>query len=70
MHGARLTEETPMANQGSDEVHTNTGLPRELRLQLDDLRLARARRDGCRPPSVKALIVEALQALIGREKRR
>jgi hypothetical protein len=56
--------------QRDTEVHMNAGLPRDLRLRIDELRLARARRDGGRPPSVKTVMVEALEALIAREATR
>jgi hypothetical protein len=65
------TEEVGMANgKTTEEVHTNTGLPRELRLELDAVRLARARRNGGRPPPLKALVIEALEALVAQERRR
>lgn len=53
-----------------DELHMNLGLPRELRLRVDELRLGRARRDGGRQASLKQIITEALEELIARETRR
>lgn len=50
-----------------DEVTSNTAMPRTLRLALDEVRLARARRGRCRPPSLKELVVEALEAFVMRE---
>lgn len=56
-----------MSQVQEDEVTTNTTMPRSLRLKLDELRLVRARRGRCRPPSMKSLVVEALEAFVERE---
>ncbi len=56
-----------MVQVKKDEVHSNIGLPRNRRHKVDELRLVRARKGQCRPPSMKALVVEALEALVERE---
>jgi hypothetical protein len=56
--------------QNQDIVTTNTAMPRWLRLKLDELRLARARRGSCRPPTMSSLVVEALAEFVEREANR
>jgi hypothetical protein len=56
-----------MTHTAKDNVTTNIGMPRDLRLKLDEVRLNRARRGRCRPPSVKDLVKEALVAFVERE---
>lgn len=51
------------------EVHTNVGLPLELKLQAQEVALGRARATGDAPPSFKRLVAEALEALIAREAK-
>lgn len=46
-----------------DEVHSNTGIPRDLWLRTEELRLVRARRTGHRP-SLKSLVAEGLELLL------
>jgi hypothetical protein len=50
-----------------DTVTTSITLPRALRVQLDEVRLARARREGRLTPPFTQLVVEALRELIARE---
>jgi hypothetical protein len=56
-----------MTHATEDHVATNVSMPRTLRLKLDEVRLDRARRGRCRPPTVKDLVREALVALVERE---
>ncbi len=58
---------TPRKNSGSDEVATTIAVPRKVRVQLDEVRVARAHRDGGLCPPLKTVVVEALVALIQRE---
>ena len=64
---AVTTWESAMTHAKKDDVATNVGMPRDLRLKLDEVRLARARRGRCRPPTVKDLVREALVELVERE---
>jgi hypothetical protein len=48
---------------------TSITIPRDLRVRLDEVRLARARRTGQLSPPLKTLVVEALQALADAELR-
>lgn len=56
-----------MTHATEEDVATNVSMPRTLRLKLDEVRLDRARRGHCRPPTVKDLVREALVALVERE---
>jgi hypothetical protein len=56
----------PRSNVAS-EVATTIEMPRELRVQLDEVRVARARREGGLCPPLKRVVVEALQEFIARE---
>lgn len=58
-----------MTRTNRNVVTTNTSMPRVLRQKIDELRLARARRGRCRPPSMSALVVEALEAFVKREMK-
>ena len=51
-----------MKRKRKDTVTTNLSLPRELRYLLDEIALARARRDG-RKPHMNELVVEGIRAL-------
>lgn len=56
----------PKSN-AADQVATTIEMPRELRVQLDEVRIARARREGGLCPPLKRLVVEAIQEFITRE---
>jgi hypothetical protein len=51
------------------EVHTNVGVPLELKLMAHEYALRRARANGSSPPTFKKLVAEALEALIARESQ-
>jgi hypothetical protein len=51
-------------------VATTIEMPRELRIQLDEVRLTRARRTGGLCPPLKHIVIEALEALVSREATR
>lgn len=50
-----------------EQVATTIEMPRDLRVQLDEIRVARARREGSLCPPLKRLVVEAIQEFIARE---
>jgi hypothetical protein len=54
-------------NEKTDTVSTTIEIPRPLRVQLDELRVARAHRTGRLSPPLKAIVTEALEALVSRE---
>jgi hypothetical protein len=60
-------EENAMPQDPIDTVTTSITMPRRLRVQLDVLRVARAQREGRLSPSFKAVVLEALHALIATE---
>lgn len=58
-----------MARTNEREIHTNVGVPHELKLMAHEVALRRARASGSSPPTFKKLVVEALEALIAREAK-
>jgi hypothetical protein len=54
----------------TENVSTTIEMPRALRLKLDEVRLARAHREGGLCPNLKTVIVEALEALLAADVRR
>jgi hypothetical protein len=57
-----------MRTPGPTESYvTSFALPRDMRSRLDDLRLARAQRDGGAPPPLRSLILEGLEGLLAHE---
>jgi hypothetical protein len=60
-------EEVMTKTNAGDTVATTIEMPRDLRVQLDEVRLARAHRHGGLCPPLKIVVVEALQALVARE---
>jgi hypothetical protein len=53
----------------SDQVATTIEMSRALRVQLDEVRVARAHRLGGLCPPLKAVVIEALEELVAREMR-
>jgi hypothetical protein len=53
--------------EDTESYMTSFSLPLDLRGRVDALRLARAQREGGLPPSLRLVILEALEALIERE---
>ncbi len=56
-----------MTDKTKDIVTTSVDLPTKLRLELDEIRIARARREGGVCPPFRAVVIEALEALVRRE---
>lgn len=58
--------------QGTEdtEVVTSISMPRCLRLALEEVRVARARRARALPPRLREIVVEALQQFVQRETAR
>ncbi len=53
--------------RNTEQVATTIEIPRSLRVQLDEVRLARAHRQDCLCPPLKTIVVEALEAFVHRE---
>lgn len=51
-------------------IVTSIAMPRQLRLALDEVRIARGRRSRSLPPRLRALVIEALEAFLRREAAR
>lgn len=49
------------------DVAVTIEMPLSLRLKLDEVRIARARRNGGLCPKLKAVVIEALQSLVAHE---
>jgi hypothetical protein len=62
--------EVRMIPRKAPETSTNLRLPCDLRLTVDEVRLARARRHGGVPPTFRQVVIEALEALVAREVRK
>jgi hypothetical protein len=57
-------------NPPDNVVVTSIAMPRQLRLALDEVRVARARRSRRLPPRLRDIVIEALEAFLQREAAR
>ena len=53
-----------------DTVTSSITMTADLRIRIDALRVARARREGCLGPGFSEVVVEAIEQLVEREERR
>ncbi len=65
----RTTNRRPRVERPND-MTTSITMPRDLRLQLEAVRLERAQRDHALPPRLREIVIEALNAFVTREAAR
>ncbi len=58
-----------MAPNPTENITTSIVIPRQLRVELDELRLNRARRDSSLAPKLSQIVREALETFIAHERR-